>query len=359
MDTETFTRGTEAGAGLDAGACTGGVAGGAAASATGYLSADYVGSLAEFGRPLALPASGGWLLRRPIAPASGAGALDQATDAMGPYPLFCCRDWRALRADLDGLGAIGDASEEAPVSLVVVTDPFGDHRAAELAACFPDRVVPFKEHFVVDLSRPLASFVSAHHRRYASANRREVDVEPCRAPLDWLDDWCRLYEVLIARHGIRGLPALSRAAFARQLAVPGIEAFRASRGGVTAGMLLWYRQGEVAYYHLAAYSEEGYHHRASFPLFWLAFEQLAAAGVRWLSLGAGASVPGAGAGSGGPSAGQAGDGLVRFKSGWSTGTRTTYLCGRIFRPHAYAALVKQRGLDGSAYFPAYRHGELA
>jgi hypothetical protein len=325
------------------------------ADATGYLSADYAGSLAEFGRPLALAGSGGWLLRRPIAdPADSA-----ATDAMGPYPLFCCRDWRALADDLDGLADPADASE-APVSLVVITDPFGDHRAGDLATCFPDRVVPFKEHFVVDLSRPLASFVSAHHRRYAAASRREVEVEPCAAPLDWLDDWCRLYDVLVARHGIRGIPALSRAAFARQLAVPGIQAFRASRQGVTAGMLLWYRQGEVAYYHLAAYSEEGYRRRASFPLFWLAFEQLAAAGVRWLSLGAGASVPGAGGGTGADSRpGQAADGLVRFKSGWSTGTRTTYLCGRIFRPYAYAALVKQRGLGDTSYFPAYRHGELA
>jgi Acetyltransferase (GNAT) domain len=325
--------------------------------ATGYLSAAYAASLAEFGTALALPGSGSWLLRRAVAPAG-------PTDAMGPYPLFCCRDWDALADDLADLGARADrdqpsprdggtgalAAAEVPISVVVVTDPFGDHHPAALNSAFPARVAPFKEHFVADLSRPLSSFVSTHHRRYAL--RDAVAVERCAQPLDWLDDWCALYQNLCARHAIRGIPALSRPAFARQLAVPGLHAFRASAGGVTVGMVLWYRQNDVAYYHLAAYSDEGYRLRASFPLFWLAFEHLAAAGVGWASLGAGAS---AGAGA----SGQGTDGLIRFKRGWSTATRTTYLCGRIFRPDVYATLAQARGCGDSKYFPAYRHGELA
>jgi hypothetical protein len=322
-------------------------------SPTGYLSEAYVQSLAEFGAPLALPRSGGWLLRRTLT----SGAATGLSDAMGPYPLFCCRDWGALADDLADLGARGGRAgltdtAEIPVSLVVVTDPFADpfagpdgRGAAALAAAFPDRVAPFKEHFVADLSRPLASFVSAHHRRYAL--RDDVTVARCADPLAWLDDWCALYQNLCARHGIRGIAAMSRAAFARQLAVPGLHAFRASVGGVTLGMVLWYRQGDVAYYHLAAYSDEGYRQRASFPLFWFGFQQLAAAGVGWASLGAGASIS------------QGTDGLVRFKRGWSTGTRPTYLCGRIFRPDVYAALSRERGYETSRYFPAYRQGELA
>jgi hypothetical protein len=305
----------------------------------GYLSRSYAASLSEFGRPLALPASGSWILRRPVAPG--------ITDAMGPYPLFCCRDWSSLAADL------ADLVDLAPTltSLVVVTDPFGPAGPDALAAAFPDRVAPFKEHFVADLSRPLSSFVSAHHRRYAL--RAGVAVEVCAQPLSWLDEWCALYENLCARHQIRGIPALSRAAFRRQLTVPGLTAFRASASdGATLGMALWYRQGDVAYYHLAAYSDEGYRRRASFPLFWFAFEHLAAAGVGWASLGAGASA-------GGRAPSQGTDGLIRFKSGWSTGTRLTYLCGRIFRADIYAALAHERGFTDSRYFPAYRHGELA
>ena len=312
--------------------------------AAGYLSPAYTESLAELGSPLALPRSGSWLLRRPVAPG--------ISDAMGPYPLFCCRDWRALGADLDELAATGahaDVAADAPVSAVVVTDPFADCEPALLAAAFRDRAVAFKEHFVADLSRPLSSFVSAHHRRYA--RRDNLAVEVCTDPLRWLDDWCALYQNLCARHGIRGIPALSRAAFRRQLAVPGLLVFRASLGDDTLGMVLWYRQGDVAYYHLAAYSDEGYRQRASFPLFWLAFEQLAAAGVQWAALGAGPSS--------GASAGQGTDGLVRFKRGWSTGIRTTYLCGRIFRAETYRALARERGFEESRYFPAYRQGELA
>ncbi|HSS29061.1 MAG TPA: hypothetical protein VLL50_14020, partial [Usitatibacter sp.] len=61
----------------------------------GYAHPGYAGSLAEFGTPRELPASGGWLLEREI-PGGG-------RDAMGCYPLLCCRDWRALREDLDSL----------------------------------------------------------------------------------------------------------------------------------------------------------------------------------------------------------------------------------------------------------------
>jgi hypothetical protein len=312
---------------------------------TGYLSRAYAASMAPAGPPRALARSGAWIVERSI-PAAAAADLPALRDAMGSYPIFCCPRWPELAADLEALGA-----RDPPVSLVLVTDPFGDYSQAELRAGFPDRMIPFKEHFVADLSRPLESFVSAHHRRYARAAGRDVQVERCAYPGDWLDDWCGLYGVLIDRHAIDGIPAFSRAAFAAQLAVPGIEAFRAyTDDGVTAGMALWYRQGDVAYYHLAAYSPRGYQLRASFPIFWLAFTQLAARGVRWLSLGAGAALGG----------GQGSEGLVRFKRGWSTGTRPTYLCGRIFRPGVYAELARARGLPTStAYFPAYRDGEFA
>ena len=80
----------------------------------GYLSPEYVASQAECGQPLALPRSGGWLLERRI-PGS------EATDAMGPYPIFCCSDWSVLGDDLAGLG-------DRLVSLVLVTDPFGPGR---------------------------------------------------------------------------------------------------------------------------------------------------------------------------------------------------------------------------------------
>ena len=159
--------------------------------------------------------------------------------------------------------------------------------------------------------------------------------------------WCRLYETLIARHGITGIAAFSPASLAAQLAVPGMVAVRADCEGQTVGMVLWYRSGDVAYYHLGAYDARGYALRASYAIFATSMRVLAEQGVRWLSLGAGAGVRT-----------DADDGLTRFKRGWATGTRTAYLCGRILDRPAYTTLCRARAVSPGTYFPGYRSGEF-
>ncbi len=72
---------------------------------------------------------------------------------MGCYPLFCCKDWSRLHADLDEIG--GDL-----VSLSIVPDPFGSYDLAYLKQCFGDVVIPFKEAFVVDLDLPINTIAS-------------------------------------------------------------------------------------------------------------------------------------------------------------------------------------------------------
>ena len=300
---------------------------------SGYLHPSYAESLAEFGTPRALPRSGGWVLERRIP------GFD-ARDAMGCYPLFSCRDWSRLGEDIDGLG--GEV-----VSLALVTDPFGAYDEGHLKECFRDVVVPFKEHFVVDLSRRADEFVHAHHRRNARRALREVTIEECSDPAEFLDEWASLYDVLVRRHAVRGVAAFSRESFARQLAVPGVVALRAVRDGATEGMLLWYVQGDVAYYHLGAYSERGYELRASFALFQHAMELFARRGLGWLCLGAGA-----GSAAGGES------GLSRFKQGWSTGVRTAYFCGRVLDRDRYDEIALAKGAAPTNYFPAYRQGEF-
>ena len=117
--------------------------------------------------------------------------------------------------------------------------------------------------------------------------------------------------------------------------------------GCTVGVLLVYEQAGVAYAHLAASSETGYRLGAAYALFWHAIDRCRGR-VRWFSLGqlrAGVSD-------------DVGTGLDFFKKGWSTGTRTAYLCGRILNPQRYAALVQARRLAGTRYFPAYRQGEF-
>jgi hypothetical protein len=261
-------------------------------------------------------------------------------DAMGVYPLFACQDWSNLHLDLGEL-------EHSLVSLVLITDPFGDCDEAYLRLCFKDVVFPFKQHFVVDLNRSINSVVSDHHRRNTRKALQRVCIERCVKPPEHLDEWFGLYKNLIRRHQITGIAAFSRDSFATQLNVPGIVAFRARYEGVTVGINLWYVQGNVGYYHLGAYSEFGYELQASFGLFSFAIEHFAAKGLRWLNLGAGVGVKGDGT-----------DGLSRFKRGWSSDTRTVYLCGRIFNRSRYEEIVRAKGMGITGYFPAYRRGEF-
>jgi hypothetical protein len=299
---------------------------------TGYLHPDYAKSLSEFGAPLQLPKSGGWLLKRTI---DGADV-----DAMGTYPLFACSDWKSLKYDFNQLG-------KSLVSVVVVTDPFGEYDESLLRDCFGDRVIPFKSHFLNDLSCPPESAICEHHARNAAIGLKQLTVERCEDPFSHLDDWVRLYCVLTQRHQITGIRAFSATSFARQLKTPGIVCFRALRGLETIGMILWYVQNSVAYYHLGAYTDEGYELRASFALFQRAIEYFAESGLKYANLGAGVGLGRA-----------ADDGLSRFKRGWSTSVRTTYLCGRIFDREEYDRLVRVRGVAATDYFPAYRKGEF-
>ena len=299
--------------------------------AKGYLHPAYAASLSEFGTPRLLPASGGWVLERAI-PGTA------SRDAMGCYPVFCCDNWTALADDLSTI-------EDQMVSLSLVADPFGQYSCELLRRAFPDVVRPFKEHYVVELGRVPRDFVTGHHLRNAKRGLRSLEIEVCREPAQLESEWTRLYDTLIARHGLLGLHRFSRFSFARQLRVPGCVALAARRDGEVVGMLLWYAQGDAAYYHLGAFSSAGYELRASFALFHAAIDYFEGTGCRRLSLGGGAGLRA-----------EAGDGLGRFKRGWSTGTRIAYHCGRILNRRRYEELSKQCPHGG--FFPVYRQDEF-
>jgi hypothetical protein len=300
----------------------------------GYLSPLYAESLAEFGTPLHLPGSDGWLLVRPIPETA-------EHDAIGCYPLFNCRNWRALGSDLDEL-----AARALAVSLVV--DPFSGVEVAELRGWFPDVCHPFKEHAVIDFSRGWRQAICRHHRRNIRLAAGRVEVERCADPSHWLETWIELYEQLIGRHGVCGVARFSRASFSRQLCVPGIAAFRAFVDTETVGMILWYVADAVAYYHLGAFSPLGYTTRAAFALFDAALGDLAGRGVRWAALGSGAGWQTT-----------TDDGLARFKNGWANDRRTAWFCGRILAPVKYERLTAARKPHATDYFPGYRQREAA
>lgn len=303
-----------------------------AGTTSGYLHRRYAESFAEFGTPCFLPESEGWILKRKI-------PGFPHYDAMGNYPLFACKDWSALSLDLNGL-------KDELVSLSLVADPFGSYSISDLHRCF-DVVVPFKEHYVVDLHRPLNESVSSHHRYYGRKALRDLFIERCDQPSLFLDEWCDLYNTLIARHHLEGLKAFSKTSFAKQLSTPGLVMFRALREGTAVGAQLWYRQGTVAYSHLLACNDIGYRYRASYALYLQSLEYFANE-VRFADLGACAGVKESLA-----------SGLTVFKSGWTKETRPAYFCGRIFDNDKYAKILAQMGSATTNYFPTYRELELA
>jgi hypothetical protein len=304
-------------------------------SVTGYMHPSYADSLAvvEFGTPIKLNKSGGWILKRPIL---GSNKFD----GMGCYPVFSCKDWSKLIIDLEDM-------ENEIICLSIVTDPFGNYNLNELKECFKDKFLLFKEHFVMDLKKSPETCVSSHHQRNSRKALRLVNIEKHENPIAIIDDWLKLYQNLIERHNIRGIARFSKQSFEKQLSVPGMVCFRALHEGITVGITLWYVCHNIGYYHLGAYSDLGYELRASFAIFWSAISYFAESGLSWMSLGAGAGANG-----------NASDGLSRFKRGWANSSRPVYLCGRIFNHDAYSKLAIAKGVSLDSYFPAYRKGEF-
>lgn len=299
-------------------------------SSEGYLSREYALSFAEYGTPLELPTAGGWLIKRSI----GNSGL---SDAMGCYPLFCCKSWAHVGFDLAALG-------QEIVSVVLVTDPLSDVSDLLLLTHF-DKVHLYKNHFVIDTQQPMARFIHKSHRAQAMRALRHVQVERCTQPADYIDDWERLFAILCRRHAISGLRRFSRDALRRQLTTPGMVMFRAVAGGITVGLDLWYVQQDMAQGHLAAFDEAGYRLQASYATKWTMIEYFSNK-VSWINLGAGRLA-------------DASDGLSAFKRGFSSGTKPAWLCGLILRPRDYDALVCTGGsYPLTDYFPAYRAGEF-
>jgi hypothetical protein len=299
---------------------------------SGYMHVDYAQSLAEFGTPRELFRSGGWVLERQIPGFS-------SRDAMGCYPLFACRDWSQLHADLDDIGTRW-------VSLSMVTDPFGEYDPAVLRKCFGDVVIPFKEHFIVDLHRPAGDVAGTRHRKHARRALRQIRVEVSPDATQLVDEWCALYDSLIQRHNVTGIRAFSKKAFAKQLSIPGTVVMWARYQDVIVGAQIYLVQGDVIYCHLGASNRLGYELGAFYALDWFSIEYFHNK-ARWLDLGGGAGATRSKT-----------DGLSQYKRGWSTETRMAYFCGRIFNPQRYAEIVQAKGVVAVDYFPAYRNGEF-
>ena len=300
---------------------------------TGYLSTAYALAMSGHGRPLPLAQSGATLVIRPIP-----GHAEE--DAAAPYPFLLSANWAGLAADIAALPS-------SLVSLAAVTDPFAGSDEESLGRAFNHIVRPYKPHYIIDLTRPLESFADRHHLGCARSALKKLAIECCAAPLDHFEDWMALYANLIARHGLRGAGVMDPESLQRQFQVPGFRLFRAGHQGRTVGMIAVMETDDRAYFHLGAYSEEGYRLNASYALVRGIIDHYRHAGFSAMSIGGGAGA-----------FGTDDTGLARFKRGFASGSLMTYLCGHIIDARRYAALAAAMPQRAADYFPAYRAGEF-
>ncbi len=287
---------------------------------SGYASAAYLRALGL--TPRALGRTGGYLVERAL-PGGG-------VDLAGAYPLFACQDWQALARAVADLPA-------GPITLTLVSDPFNPLGAAGLGAIFPV-CRKLHDHWIVDLSAP--PVVSRHHRRkLRAAGAVRIEAGPADPALGAA--WAALYGHLVAKKSIRDARAFSPQSLAAQLAVPGAQLVTAWDGPQLLGADLYYLDRGRAYAHLSAYAPEGYARSVSYPMLAAAIEHFRTS-ASVIDLG-------------GAPAGPAGQGIAHFKSGWTSQTLPSHLCGKVLDARAYLELAP--GADPDGFFPAYRAGE--
>ena len=296
-----------------------------------YGSLSYARTQLHIGDPLWLERSAGVVLKRRI----GDGAHH---DLVGPYPWAGFDDWSTLGADLDAFVDAGLASA------TFVIAPTSNYSTGDLETSFPDYLVDFKPHHLVDLTTDFSAAYSRSHRRKIRGIGSDVECAHLSDPVAEADAWVGLYRQLVERHRIVGPANFPESALRRHLESDGMETFIARVGGRPVGMVLFIRSGATAAYHLGAYGPAGYRHNVAWGLFPLAFEYLRNAGIDLVNLGGAAGVTTDGM-----------DGLSQFKRGWSSRSKMARIGGRILDRALFDELTGE--LSPGGFWPPYRSAE--
>ena len=297
----------------------------------GYLHPLYAESFNEISTPLYLPRSKGWLLKRQIPGTS-------YFDAMGPYPLFFSQNYAALIEDLQAL-------KDQLVSISLVIDPFASIPADAFQNYF-DVFKEYKDHYLLDLGLPLNKTLSKNTQKNVRQALRKLEVRQIKAPDINLEEWVRLYDCLIKRHQITGIRAFSRQSFAKQIAIPNTRYFQINHNGSCVGAHLYYIQGNIAYSHLSAFTQQGYDLGAPYAGKWFSINHLQSI-VRWVNYGGGTA-----------SKNSEISGLDEFKHRWSSTTGKAYYCGKILNRKIYDTIIESKGAVKKDWFPVYRSGDF-
>lgn len=253
-------------------------------------------------------------------------------DACGLYPLS--PDLRqpahdALLAELRALNA---------VSLVLISDPLDP----QIPGGF-DFTRSYKPHHVIDPGIGSPKF-SKHHRAEVRRAQRHCTARRINLAAH-LEQFIKLYEVLILRHGLGMQHRFGPEHFAHLAAHP--EDFPTTGAFVDGRLVsahIWVRSGVNVYSHLAASNAEGYSVGAAYAVYDCAIQSFV--GCR-ITLG---GSPDASRGT------EADTGLDRFKRGFANATSSPYLCGIIADRPTYDALCAPALAAGAMpeFFPCYR-----
>jgi len=295
-----------------------------------YTSRTYAEAIADGAPVVPVGELDTWAILRPI---PGTGLRDART----PYPFSPLARPRSGRALQDALAISGI------VSLVATTDALDEDRG-----WYPDIfdfARPYKTHFVIDRDRTPVHF-SKHHRHEVRKAERVCEAATVGLGAH-LDEWCALYDDLIARHRLGDAHRFSRSYFEALAHMPEFVAVAAMFEGRMVSCHIWLKLADRAYSHLSASSEKGYRHGGAYAV--LAHAIGTFDDCRLIDLG------------GVPDTADSAGGLARFKKGFANGTRTNWICGSIVDRDQYALLSGDAGrhsVDGE-YFPAYRSPRLA
>ena len=209
---------------------------------------------------------------------------------------------------------------------------------------------PYKEHYIVDLPSYDFKDLPENHRRNIKRYIKEDSEVTLVSRIvtnkhDGIEDYIHnYYQNLVKRHNISGVTDYSKGQIRQLIDVPGAVLFETLyyksifHIPYTINYSLFYIDGDDVYYHLSAQNDEGYKLASNFVMMHTAITFFKSLGLNKLLLGAVADT-------------SAGNGLQRFKKGFSTESRWNHIVKYVVNNEKYVELSEGKTGD---YFPLYR-----
>lgn len=244
-------------------------------------------------------------------------------------------------------GFYDDLRDKDHVSATLILSPLFDlpYGVSDLKERDWDIIKDYKEHYIVDLSKPI--WMASDHwdkvRTFAKTGY-EVSMRVLypHNVVDYARRFHKLYQTLVKKRGIEGVTNFSEQSIIRQFQVPGLLVFEVldERGDPMAIRTFYLDGQDNCYFHLGAASHKAFakapgHSQA---IHYEAITYLKQLGLSKLVLG---SIPDVG-----------GEGLRSFKQGFSNmETKTNLIVMKVLNQDIYDKLVSSRNTE---YVPPYR-----